>query len=56
MMSNHYHLVLRVDRRRAARLSHAEIVTKWTQLFSIPPLIQRWQDGRIDAAERLIAE
>lgn len=56
IMSNHYHLVLRVDRQRMARLSHAEIVTRWTQLFSIPPLIQRWQDGRADAAERLIAE
>lgn len=56
IMSNHYHLVLRVDRQRMARLSHAEIVTRWTQLFSIPPLIQRWQDGRANAAERLIAE
>lgn len=56
IMSNHYHLVLRVDRQRMARLSHAEIVTRWTQLFSMPPLIQRWQDGRANAAERLIAE
>ncbi|WP_161816474.1 transposase, partial [Steroidobacter agaridevorans] len=56
IMSNHYHLVLRVDRRRAARLSHAEIVTRWAQLFRIPPLIQRWQDGHINAAERVIAE
>jgi REP element-mobilizing transposase RayT len=56
IMSNHYHLVLRVDRQRMTRLSHAEIVTRWTQLFSVPPLIQRWQDGRAGAAERMIAE
>ena len=56
IMSNHYHLVLRVDRQRMSRLSHAEVVTRWTQLFSIPPLIQRWQVGRASAAERLIAE
>lgn len=56
IMSNHYHLVLRVDRQRMARQSHAEIVTRWTQLFSNPPLIQRWQDGRASAAERMIAE
>jgi len=56
IMSNHYHLVLRVDRQRMACLSHAEIVTRWAQLFSLPPLIQRWQDRRASAAERKIAE
>src|SRR5690606_32901339 len=56
IMSNHYHLVLRVDRQQAARWSHADVVAKWTQLFRTPPLIQRWQDGRANAAERVIAE
>ena len=56
IMSNHYHLVLRVDRQRMARLSHADVVARWTQLFSAPPLILRWQDGRANAAERVIAE
>jgi REP element-mobilizing transposase RayT len=56
IMSNHYHLVLRVDRQRMARLTHAEIVTRWEQLFSLPPSIQRWQDGRASAAEQMIAE
>ncbi len=56
IMSNHYHLVLRVDRQRIARWSQAEVVTRWTQLFSTPPLIQRWQEGRASAAERMIAE
>ncbi len=56
IMSNHYHLVLRVDRRRMAHLSHAEIVARWAQLFSVPPLIERWQDGRASVAERMIAE
>lgn len=56
IMSNHYHLVLRVDRQRMARWSHADVVTRWAQLFGIPPLIQRWQDERASAAERIIAE
>lgn len=56
IMSNHYHLVLRVDRQRMAGWSHAEVVTRWTQLFSAPPLIQRWQEGRASAAERIGAE
>lgn len=56
IMSNHYHLVLRVDSTRMSRLSHDEIVTRWTQLFCMPPLIQRWRDGRASTAERMIAE
>ncbi|WP_129645189.1 transposase [Peristeroidobacter agariperforans] len=56
IMSNHYHLVLRVDRQRMARWSAIEVVARWTQLFSAPPLIERWQEGRASAAERMIAE
>src|SRR5688500_5398756 len=56
IMSNHYHLVVRVDRQRMARWSQEEIVARWTQLFSAPPLIHRWQEGRASAAERMIAE
>lgn len=56
VMSNHYHLVLRVDRQRMTRWSPAEVVARWSQLFGIPPLIQRWQDGRASASERELAE
>ncbi|HEY0938611.1 MAG TPA: hypothetical protein VGE08_00820 [Steroidobacter sp.] len=56
IMSNHYHLVLRVDRQRMASWSHADVVARWTQVFSAPPLIQRWQDGTATTAERIIAE
>jgi len=56
IMSNHYHLVLRVDRQRMALWSHAEIVERWTQLFAVPELIQRWQEGRASAAEQILAE
>jgi REP element-mobilizing transposase RayT len=56
IMSNHYHLVLRVDRERGARLSKEEIVQRWTRLFRAPPPIQRWQNGEATAAERAIAE
>jgi REP element-mobilizing transposase RayT len=56
IMSNHYHLVLHVDRDSAAKMSKAEIVQRWTQLFRAPPPILRWQDGEATAAERVIAE
>ncbi|HWK51990.1 MAG TPA: hypothetical protein VNR40_18980, partial [Steroidobacter sp.] len=56
IMSNHYHLVLRVDRQRMLGWSHADIVARWTRLFSAPALIQRWEDGRASAGEKIIAE
>ena len=56
VMSNHYHLVLRVDRERGARLTKEEIVRRWTRLFRAPESIQRWQDGDASAAERAVAE
>lgn len=56
VMSNHYHLVLRVDRSRVRRLGCEEIVERWTRIFAVPPLIQRWQQGISGEAERLMAE
>src|SRR5688572_17039763 len=56
IMSNHYHLVLRVDRELAARVSKEEVVQRWTRLFRAPLLIQRWQDGDASNAERAAAE
>jgi REP element-mobilizing transposase RayT len=56
IMSNHYHLVLRVDRERAASLTKEEVVQRWTRLFRAPPLIQRWQNAHATASERVVAE
>jgi REP element-mobilizing transposase RayT len=56
IMSNHYHLVLHVDRERARRMSSIEVVQRWTRLFKAPPLIERWMDGETTAAERTAAE
>jgi hypothetical protein len=56
IMSNHYHLVVYVDRARAKGWSLDEVVARWTALFSVPPLIARWQNGYAEAAEREAAE
>src|SRR5687768_3161320 len=56
IMSNHYHLVLRVDRKRGTRLTKEEIVQRWTRLFREPLVIQRWRDGSASTAERAVAE
>lgn len=57
VMSNHYHLVLRVDVERAAAWSRDEVLRRWTQLFDGPVLVQRLQaaqergeDAGFDAA------
>ncbi|MGH8178370.1 MAG: transposase [Steroidobacter sp.] len=56
IMSNHYHLVVRVDVDCARNWAAAEVVERWTQLFSKPPLIERWEQGRCDETEREFAE
>ena len=42
VMSNHYHVVLRVDAQRAQGLSDDEVLRRWTQLFTGPLLVQRY--------------
>lgn len=56
IMSNHYHLVLRVDRQQSEQLTKEEVVQRWTRIFKAPPPIQRWQAGDATAADRALAE
>jgi len=42
VMSNHYHVVLRVDAERATALSDDAVLRRWTQLFTGPLLVQRY--------------
>ena len=55
VMSNHYHLVLHVDRERAKQLTTEEVVARWTAMFSVPPVIARWQKGDALEAESRLA-
>lgn len=48
VLSNHYHVVLRVDRQRANDWSALEVIERWQQLFSGPELIQRYRDNPQD--------
>ena len=41
-MSNHYHVVLHVDKARAAGWSDAEVAERWLQLYKAPVLVERW--------------
>jgi len=56
MMSNHYHLVVHVDRSRALKWTQEEVVAQWTRLFGTPQLVERWLNGQASEAERKRAE
>jgi REP element-mobilizing transposase RayT len=57
VMSNHYHLVLRVDAERTRAWTEAEVIKRWTQLFRLPLLVGRYLDGTATSkAERLAAQ
>ncbi|WP_089725804.1 transposase [Candidatus Thiosymbion oneisti] len=42
VMSNHYHLVVRIDRERALGWSIEEVLRRWTALFTGPLLVTRY--------------
>lgn len=56
VMSNHYHLVLYVDREKAKRWSCEEVIRRWTQLHRKPHLVQRYHEPEVLAAEREAAQ
>lgn len=61
VMSNHYHVVLRVDQSRAETWSDDEVCERWARLFKGSLLLQRYVGGEplskveIDAVSEQIA-
>ena len=52
-MSNHYHLVLRIDTATLESLTDRDVATRWTQIFKGHVLVQRYLAGAtMDNAER----
>jgi REP element-mobilizing transposase RayT len=45
IMSNHLHLVVRLDPETAAQWSESAVMERWAQLFSLPPLVARYKKG-----------
>ncbi len=45
VMSNHYHLVLKVEPDTAASWSEREVAERWAALFQWPLLVRRWYQG-----------
>jgi len=46
VMSNHYHVILRVDSDQAAAWPQGEVIERWNRLFSLPVLVQRYLRGQ----------
>lgn len=47
VMSNHYHVVVRMDLQRCAALSDREVAGHWLRLFKAPAMVQRWLGGEL---------
>ncbi|MEM9314395.1 MAG: hypothetical protein AAGA95_07190 [Pseudomonadota bacterium] len=50
IMSNHYHLVLRIDAERAAAWSSEEVIERWSKLFGIPSIVEMAANAKAPAA------
>ncbi len=51
VLSNHYHLVLRIDIDRSRTWTDDEVVERWQRLFSLPLCVERRNSGEASAAE-----
>lgn len=45
-MSNHLHLVVKLNPTEIEALSNEQLVERWTSVFKGPLLIQKWQSGQ----------
>jgi REP element-mobilizing transposase RayT len=49
IMSNHYHLVLNLNRESAQTLTLDDVVERWGSEHKLPSLIQRWQTQQLSS-------
>ncbi|EHQ52552.1 hypothetical protein ECTPHS_07666 [Ectothiorhodospira sp. PHS-1] len=45
IMSNHYHLVLRIDQGTAKQWDTEKVIEHWGRLYGVPVLVTRYQRG-----------
>lgn len=45
IMSNHYHLVLRLAPENVAAWREEDVIDRWSRVFKVPPLLQRFRNG-----------
>ena len=57
IMSNHYHIIVRIDRDQALRWSDDEVADRWLVLFSGNVIVNRWRSGeRLSKSEKLVVK
>ncbi|GLO63234.1 transposase [Vibrio sp. MACH09] len=58
VMSNHYHLVVHINKSQALKLNELEVVELWSKMHSLPVLIQRWlkQELKGEAEHTVVQE
>lgn len=47
VMANHYHLVVRVNWKKARQWSDDEVIARWASLYSVPPVIEHYRSGQL---------
>lgn len=47
IMSNHYHLVVKINPEKTASWPDEQVLNRWCRLFKGPVLVQRWLNGEI---------
>ena len=45
IMSNHYHLVIKIDPKQSEHWSDKEVAERWTAIYHGPLLVQKWLAG-----------
>jgi len=55
VMSNHYHVVVRLNQKKAQAWSDTEVAERWMRLFSGPLTVKRWLSGQSEGGEALKA-
>ncbi len=57
VMSNHYHVVMRIDAEAAKQWDAREVARRWLKVFAGPPLMRDWLAGSsLSAGQRRMAD
>ena len=47
IMSNHYHIIVRIDKDQALRWTDKEVSDRWFQIFNGDLIVERWRSGEL---------
>ena len=56
VMSNHFHVVVRIDAARVDSWSNDELIERCSRLFGLPWRVKSWLAGSMDRADRAVTD